>query len=186
MSSIISASSDSIAGTLFKRDLMAVFRNVRYSSAEGGDVSAESVYIVTTAMRAGIRFSSNMGVIAASVTTSAERRRGRLREEVPALAFSLMALRIEDTPVKTCGAAVGVFKALHSVLMTVIIHSGSSVGAPLGRFAVDFSVRVFEGVGLLGVGFAEVVRDFFGVTGAGGSSCFVVARAVLRKAKTFL
>jgi hypothetical protein len=185
MSSTNSLSSDSIPGTVFWRVLTAVWRRVLYSSVEGGDVRADRVYIATTAMRAGICFSSNEDVVVvASVVASADNRCTRFRDGVPApLTLSPIALRIEDTPAKTCGDAAGVFNALHSVRITVINHSGSSLDAPLGRFAVDFNVRVFDGVGLLGVAFAEATRDFFGVMGAGGaagSACLVVARAVLR------
>lgn len=171
-----------MAGTLFRRLLIAVFRNAVYSSGDGGEFSAERIYMVTTAIRAGIRFASNVGAgVVVSFVAGAERRRARFLAGVPELfSFPLMVLKTVDTPVKTCGAAAGVFNALHSVRITVIIHSGSSLDATLARFAVDLGVRVFEGVGLLGVGFAEVVRDFFGVSGSVGSACLFVASAVLR------
>lgn len=133
-------------------------------------------------MRAGIRFASKAGTGAAtSFAAGVDRRRGRFLEGVPEpLSFSLMMSRTVDTPVKTCGAAAGVFNALHSVLIAVIIHSGSSLDVVLIRLVVDLGVRVFEGVGLLGVAFAGVVRDFLGVSGSAGSAFLFVASTVLR------
>lgn len=96
------------------------------------------------------------------------------------LSFSLIVLRIVDTPVKTCGAAAGVFSDLHSVRITVIIQSGPSFDSPFARFVVDPGVRVLDGVGLLGAAFLEALRDFFSVSGAGGSAGLFVPRAVFR------
>jgi hypothetical protein len=162
-----------------------VDRRVMYSLAVGGLVRADRVYIATTAIRAGIWFcSKNEAGSAVSAVVSDDVRRARFRDGVPVLCdLSLIAFRMEDTPVKTCGDAAGVSKALHRFRITVINHSGSSPGAALGRFPVEFGVRVFDGAVLLGVAFFATARDFFDVMAAGGgadSGCVVVARAVLR------
>jgi len=138
--------------------------------------------MATTAIRAGISSSPIEDVIAFS-GVSADRRLIRFRDGVPILSdVSLAAFRIDVTPAKTWGAAVGVPNSLQSIRMADIIHPGSSLESPLSRLLFDMADCVLLGVYLLGVAFAGVTRGFLGVMGGSGtcSACFIGASAMVR------